>query len=235
MVRETCLESPSGYARVCYPHRRESGKTMVSPTEKRFLVIDDDEQVHHLFQFCFSGEYDFQFASSGEEALALVEKCEYPVVTLDLNLAGKSGLDILPALRGITPAQKIIVLTGHSSKDSAISAVNQGAFKYLEKPFAHSEMKDVIEEGFESFYQEKYAIKEKTASLPELARLGLTAREAEIAKWVLHGESNQEIAARLSLSHRTVEKYLETIFSKLNVHSRMKLAPRVRALRAVIE
>lgn len=235
MVRSPCFGDPPENGKYRSPLRWVFEITMVAPAEKRFLVIDDDEQVHHLFQFCFSGEYDFHFAFSGEEALNLVEQREYPVVTLDLNLSGKSGLEILPALRGITPCQKIIVLTGHASKESAISAVNHGAFKYIEKPFTHSEMKDVIEEGFESYFQERFSPKEIPASLPELARLGLSPREAEIANWVLQGESNQEIANRLALSHRTIEKYLETIFSKLNVHSRMKLAPRVRALRAVIE
>ena len=203
--------------------------------DKSLLVIDDDEEIHHLLRFCFSEEYDFQFASSGEDALKLAERREYPVVSLDLNLPGKSGMEILPELRRINPIQKIIILTGHASKESAISAVNQGAFKYIEKPFAHAEFKAVIQEGFDRYAQEKTLTATAPPSLSELIRRGLNSREAEIACLAIQGETNLEIAENLHISRRTVEKHFEAIFSKLKINSRMKLAPQVRKLRAVIE
>lgn len=208
---------------------------MPPQTEKAFLVIDDDVGVQHIFRFCFSGEYDFHFASSGEEALELAEKREFPVVTLDLMLPGKSGMEILPALQKINPSQKIIILTGHASKESAISAVNHGVFKYIVKPFTLPEIKDVIEDGFDRYTRERSIAAAKPSSLSELIRLGLSRREAEIAIWVIQGESNFEIANRLYLSQRTVEKYVTTIFSKLKINSRMKLDPKVRELRTVLE
>ncbi len=208
---------------------------MLPETEKRLLVVDDDEQIHRLFEFCFSGEYGFDFASTGEEALGLVGEREFPVVILDLNLSGQSGLELLPAFRRASTHQKIIILTGHASKESAIRAVNSGVFRYLEKPFTHSQIRQVIKEGFDSYFEERMAAKDPPSSLSELALLGLSHREAQIASHVLKGETNNEIASRLALSTRTVEKYLQSIFSKLKVHSRMKLRSKVRELRAVIE
>ncbi len=209
---------------------------MLFETEKRLLVVDDDEQIHRLFEFCFSGEYRFDFASTGEEALNLVGQREFPVIVLDLNLSGRSGLELLPAFRKASTHQKIIILTGYSSKESAIRAVNSGVFRYLEKPFTHSQIRQVIEAGFDSYFEERLnATKSPPSSLSELALLGLSRREAQIASHVLKGETNNEIASRLSLSPRTVEKYLESVFSKLKVHSRMKLRHKVRELRAVIE
>ncbi|MCK9589803.1 MAG: response regulator [Terrimicrobiaceae bacterium] len=66
---------------------------MLPTTKKRFLVIDDEEHVHRFFELCFSEEYDVRFAASMEETLLQVERDEFPVVTLDLNLNGESGLE----------------------------------------------------------------------------------------------------------------------------------------------
>jgi len=208
---------------------------MLPPRNKSLLVIEDDEQVHVLFRQCFPDEYDFHFAISGKDALGMAEEREFPVVTLDLNLPGKSGLEILPVLRRINPFQKVIILTANASQESAISAINQGAFKYIEKPFGFVEFKEALEEGFERYSQERAAAVEKTPSASDLVRLGLSRREAEIADWVLQRATNSEIARRLFVSPRTVEKHLEAIFSKLKVNSRVKLAPKVRHLRACIE
>ncbi|MCK9590223.1 MAG: response regulator transcription factor [Terrimicrobiaceae bacterium] len=208
---------------------------MLPTTKKRFLVIDDDEHVHRFFELCFSEEYDVRFAASMEETLLQVERDEFPVVTLDLNLNGESGLEILPALHERNRSQKIIILTGYGTKVSAISAINQDVFRYLEKPFAIGELIDAIREGFSRYSEERSREREKACSKTDLLLLGLNRKEAEIAHWVVQGEKNQEIATRLSLSKRNVEKYLEKIFSKLKIRSRMKLEKRLRELRGLIE
>jgi CheY-like chemotaxis protein len=133
---------------------------MPPPEDKALLVIDDDEEMHHLLRFCFSEDYDFQFASSGEDAMELAEKRNYPVVSLDLDLPGKSGMEILPELRRINPLQKIIILTGHASKESAISAMNQGAFKYIKSRFLTSNSR-------KSFRMVSIAMRTKNPSLPQ--------------------------------------------------------------------
>jgi DNA-binding NarL/FixJ family response regulator len=170
-----------------------------------------------------------------EETLLQVERDEFPVVTLDLNLNGESGLEILPALHERNRSQKIIILTGYGTKVSAISAINQDVFRYLEKPFAIGELIDAIREGFSRYSEERSREREKACSKTDLLLLGLNRKEAEIAHWVVQGEKNQEIATRLSLSKRNVEKYLEKIFSKLKIRSRMKLEKRLRELRGLIE
>jgi len=190
------------------------------------LVVDDDEEIHYLFRHCFSGDLDIHFASSGDEALSFVDRHRFPVVMLDLNMPGKSGMEILPALRRRSAPQKVIILTGHSSKQSAMEAVNLGAFRYIEKPFDFDRMRMLVEDGFEQFYKEWCPVTERI-SPHELARLGLTAREAEICRSVARGQSNTEIAATLGVSPRTVEKILEAIFSKLKINSRMMLAPKI--------
>jgi DNA-binding NarL/FixJ family response regulator len=208
---------------------------MLPPRNKSLLVIEDDKQAHRLFQLWFSGKYDFHFAFTGEEALGLLEEREFPVATLDLSLPGKSGLEILPVLRKINPFQKIIILTANASQESAICAMNQGAFKYLEKPCGRVKIQEALEEGFERYSQERSTAVEETPFASDLVGLGLSRREAEIAGWVLHRETNSEIARRLFVSPRTVEKHLEAIFSKLKINSRVNLAPKVRQLRACIE
>lgn len=204
---------------------------MLISNTQRLLVVDDDVLIHQLFKFCFSDEYDFQCAFSGDEALDLAEKEEFPVVMLDLNLPGASGMEILPKLRARNPHQKIIILTGHASRKSAISALNQGAFKYIEKPFVRAEIHKAIKEGVSQYSEERSRVSGWTGSKSELVHLGLSRKEAEVARLVVQGGTNQEIAVRLSLSRRSIEKHLENIFSKLNIHSRTKLGKRLQELR----
>ncbi|MEI6032722.1 MAG: response regulator transcription factor [Verrucomicrobiae bacterium] len=200
--------------------------------KKSVLIIDDDEYIHDLFKFGLAEDYGFHFAFSANEALRLVEGREFPVVTLDLMLAGKSGLEILPELLRKSAAQKVIILTGHACKQSAMSALNLGVFRYMEKPFSLEKMRGAIDDGFAQYFHERQSETSRQSTAAELVGLGLTFREAEIAHGVTQGETNLEIASRLGVSPRTVEKYLEAVFTKLKITSRMKLASRARHLRA---
>jgi len=202
-----------------------AGQTL-SRTDRKLLVVDDDEEIHHLFRYCFSEELELHFASSADEALGLADRHRFPLVLLDIRMPGKSGMEILPALRRRSALQKVIILTGHSSKQTAIKAINLGAYGYIEKPFLPDRMRMAIEDGFEQYFKAWCSPVERITP-HELAVLGLTQREAEISCCVARGQSNMEIAARIGLSSRSIEKTLESVFSKLKINSRMKLGPKI--------
>lgn len=194
--------------------------------DRKVLVVDDDEAIHHYFRYCFSEDLDLHFAFSADEALDLAGRHRFPLVLLDLKMPGKSGLEILPALRRRSTLQKVIILTGHPNMESAMDAVNLGVFKYIPKPPLLEPIKSAIEDGFEQYYKEWCPAVERITP-HELTLLGLTPREADISSWVAKGQSNMEIADLLGVSSRSVEKSLESIFSKLKINSRMKLGPKI--------
>jgi len=92
---------------------RAAGRMEALPRQNRkVLVVDDDEAIHHYFRYCFSADLDLHFAFPADEALDLADRHRFPLVLLDLKMPGKSGMEMLPALRRRSTLQKAIILTG---------------------------------------------------------------------------------------------------------------------------
>lgn len=121
---------------------------------RKLLVVDDEPLVRQTLSYCLEDEYDVTAVASGEEAIEASLKESYPVVILDLCMNGLSGIETLKRLRQIQETQKVIILTANESMESAISALNYGAFNYLTKPFERAHLKEVISHGFEDYDQQ---------------------------------------------------------------------------------
>ena len=105
------------------------------PVLRRFLLVDDDPVFSRILARALTRRgYEVIRAASSEEALAAAMQTVPGWVVLDLNLAGKSGLALLPALRALDPRMRILVLTGYASIETAVDAVKLGATHYLAKP-----------------------------------------------------------------------------------------------------
>lgn len=193
-------------------------------------MVDDDPEVPRALEFCLEKVYDVVTASSGEEAVEIAGETPIAVVILDLHMKGMTGIETLRKLREINRYQKIIILTGHEDKESAIAALNLGAFRYLLKPFDLTAMKRATAEAFLRYRQEVEVASSALSTPAQLKQLGLTKRATEIVFRMARGETNTEIAAQLAISRRTVEKHIEAIYRRLNISSRMKVAPRLREL-----
>ncbi|MDX2081647.1 MAG: response regulator transcription factor [Terrimicrobiaceae bacterium] len=197
---------------------------------KSVLLVDDDPEMHVGMRIILPAAYALTCAASGEEGIEINRNGHYPVVILDLNMRGLDGVETLRVLRESDEFQKVIILTGFDSKNSAISCVNLGAFRYLVKPFRVVELVKVVELAFDRYAREVAAFSQFIDSPERLAGLGLRERESEVVFWAALGESNLEIADRLGISPRTVEKHLERAFNVLGVGSRAKLGGCLRKL-----
>lgn len=118
---------------------------------RRLLVVDDEPLVRESLRMCLKDAYDVELVASGEEAIARAEQELFPVVILDLRMEGLSGIETLKRLKQIRAVQNIIILTAYESLDTAVAALNSGAFNYLRKPFDNETLYDVIERGFQDF------------------------------------------------------------------------------------
>ncbi len=120
------------------------------PTPTPVHIIDDEPVIHDVLgQLLTSEGYEVEQSSSGEEALEKHRARTFDVVLLDLLMPGMDGLTVLGRLRKIDPQAAVIVITAYASVESAIAAMKQGAFDYVQKPFKHDDLLLTIQRALE--------------------------------------------------------------------------------------
>jgi len=123
----------------------------LTASHRKLLVVDDEPLVRQTLDFCLRDDYEVVAVSSGEEALEAVRREPFPVVILDLCMEGLSGIETLKKLKEIRETQNVIILTAYQTVESAVSAVNLGAFCYLTKPFEQARLREAVARGFDAF------------------------------------------------------------------------------------
>ena len=107
----------------------------------KVLVVDDERAILDTVEILLRGEgFDASVAHSGREALERFDELSPDVVLTDIRMPGVTGLDLLEAVRQRDPEVPVILMTAQASLQSAVKAVNQGAFYYLQKPFTNAEL-----------------------------------------------------------------------------------------------
>ncbi len=102
----------------------------------RLLVVDDDRAILTLIGTIALAEgFDVTTTVSGEDAMKQMRQRPVDLVLLDLRMPGITGLDVLRAIRDISPRVKVVLMTGYATIDTAVEAVKLGAIDYLTKPF----------------------------------------------------------------------------------------------------
>ena len=112
------------------------------------LVVDDDQGMRDYLEIMLSREgYDVSTAPGGKEALTLCKKRAFDLVITDLKMAGMDGVDLLKALKEVTPETMTILITGYASGETALAAMKEGAYDYLEKNFEPEDLKGLIKDA----------------------------------------------------------------------------------------
>jgi two-component system response regulator PilR (NtrC family) len=116
----------------------------------RVLIVDDEEVLRDVLDAVLRREgFDIVTASTGEEALSLLDTEEIDLIILDVMLPGISGIDAMRAIRISNPTLPVIIITAFSSIDGAIDAMKQGAFHYIPKPFKNEEVVLTVNKALE--------------------------------------------------------------------------------------
>ncbi len=122
----------------------------MTPHAARILVVDDEQSMQEFLEIFLRREgYDVVTAGNVDTALALLEADEVDLLITDMQMPGKSGLDLILAARDVSPETIAIVVTAFGTTDSAIAAMKEGAYDYLTKPFKVDELRIVIEKALE--------------------------------------------------------------------------------------
>ena len=116
----------------------------------KILVADDDKNLRKVLmnELSYAG-FDVAESDNGRKALDLLEKNEYDVLLLDLNMPGLGGMDVLKKIKSLDIPTEVIILTAHATLSAAIDAMKLGAYDFLTKPFQIEELTAVIEKANE--------------------------------------------------------------------------------------
>ncbi|HEY3353978.1 MAG TPA: sigma-54 dependent transcriptional regulator [Polyangia bacterium] len=117
----------------------------------RTLVVDDEQSMREFLGICLRrAGHDVVVAATAEAAMAeLADGRGFDLAITDLKLPGKSGLDVLDAVKARSPETPVIVVTAYATPETAISAMKRGAYDYLTKPFKVDEIGLVIARALE--------------------------------------------------------------------------------------
>jgi two-component system response regulator HydG len=117
----------------------------------RILLVDDETGILDTLQILFRGEgYDVAVANSGQAALEALEAGKPDIVLSDIRMPGAGGLEVLAKARDVDPTLPVILMTAQASLQSAVRAVNEGAYYYLQKPFANNELLAICRRAVET-------------------------------------------------------------------------------------
>jgi DNA-binding NtrC family response regulator len=119
---------------------------MKEESRLRFLIVDDEQSIRRL---CMTVGQGLSFvcteAETAEAAVASVETAPPDIVVTDLKLPNLSGTDLLRKIKQILPRAEVAIMTGHGSIESAVEAMRQGAYDYIEKPFRVEKLRQLLQ------------------------------------------------------------------------------------------
>jgi len=114
------------------------------------LVVDDEKsQLNILNDILSDAGYEISTADSGETALDLLTKNNFPIILTDLKMPGTDGIELLRQALQINPETQVILMTAFGTIPSAVNAIKNGAYDYLTKPFQKEELLKVISHAAE--------------------------------------------------------------------------------------
>lgn len=124
--------------------------TQQSKPAAHLLIVDDEPNIRSALRRALSLlGYEVEEASTGQEALALLQQAVYDLMVLDLRLPGVDGVEVMTRARQLYPELLIVILTGHASLESAIAAVKSEVIDYLQKPASVHEIAQTVTRSLE--------------------------------------------------------------------------------------
>lgn len=207
---------------------------MTSPSDKITVLIAEDHAVVRQGLCCLlTTDGHFRIvgqARTGREAVAMAAMLRPQVIVMDIAMPVLNGLDATRQILAAEPSARIIVLSAHSDDEYIERTISAGVAGFLEKQSSAENLTAAIREVAAGRQYFSPAVVKRMESRPR-DRNGqtksnprrLTPREIEILQLVAEGDANKQIAARLMISIKTVEKHRQHMMGKLGIHSTANL------------
>ena len=195
---------------------------MNEQVESTVAIIDDDDALRDALVVLVSAAgWQADGYASAEAFLASLDGERAGCALIDVRLPGMDGMELFRKLAEVAPGFPVVILTGHGDVPMAVEALKAGAIDFIEKPFDPDRLLTSLRQAL----NRDAVIRESKSALEEFQGLvdKLTPRECEVMDFMVLGQSNKMIAAKLGISPRTVEIYRARVMDKMQVRSLAEL------------
>lgn len=161
----------------------DSAGTLTAKDTRRVLVVDDELSVREIL--CEGLEafgFDTRMAADADEAMSLLENERFHLLLTDIDMPGRSGIDLMNSARTAFPDLDVVMVTGVVDAKTAIKAIRDGASDYLTKPFNLEEVQIVVDRTLEKrrLIEENRSYQEHLEDLVELRTGELVEKHREV-------------------------------------------------------
>lgn len=197
----------------------------------RVLVADDHTVVRRGVREVLEESEDIRVegeASNAREVLEHVRKEAWDVVVLDINMPGRSGLELLEDLRGLRPRLPILILTIYSEDQFALRALKSGAAGYLTKEAVPERLVEAVRRVVQGGRYITPSLGERLATMVQSGFEGaphdlLSEREFRVFRLLSGGRTVTQIAEAMNLSVKTISTYRARALEKLGLRNNAEL------------
>ncbi|SCY86168.1 sigma-54-dependent transcriptional regulator [Desulfoluna spongiiphila] len=135
------------------------------PKKPQILVVDDDLGMREFLELMLTREgYGVTLSDCGKDAVKKIRKTPFDLILTDIRLGDLTGLDVLRAAKEIKQETAVVLISAYATTETAVEAMNEGAYDYVPKPFDNEELKDTLKRALElqSLAAEKEKLSEET-------------------------------------------------------------------------
>lgn len=199
---------------------------------KRILLVDDHAIVRKGLKETLEeelGAVTFGEADNAPRVLEQIQQTEWDMVVLDINMEGRSGLDLLTEIQSARPKLPVLILSMYPVAEFAVRALKQGAAGYLNKQSAPEELVNAVQTLLAGRRYISAELADRLAQdlvrdSSKLPHEELSTREYQVMLMIASGKIQKEIAAELSLSAKTVSTYHTRILKKLGLKNDIEVS-----------
>ena len=195
----------------------------MNPETIHIAIVEDDNDIRQTLTLILDGSRGFSCKYAfpdGESALASIGNLPVDVVLMDIDLPGKSGIEVTRQLKQECPKVDFIMLTVQSDDDSIFESLCAGASGYLLKDTDPVDLLVHIKEVYDGGSPMSSQIARRIINSFRIIRNPLSDRETEVLKMLSQGMNYKEVADLLFLSPHTIKTHIKNIYSKLHVKNR---------------
>ena len=186
------------------------------------LIVDDERGPRESLRMILKPTFDVLIASGGQEAIKIVKERAIDLVTLDLNMPGVKGLEVLRSIRSISPKTEVIIITGFATVQSAVEGIRYGVHDFITKPFDIGEVMATIDRAL----KKQHAVKQLNDFLEEMGTLLGRDRPTSQALSVVEADSSLVLGMRQAIqdafqpvaesnSHQRIFEFVEVLADTL--------------------